>query len=187
MLKVAIILSYAAIGAFDNSFRGAGIFKLPGETSKQGRTQVRRVIYATIMGLLSGSIYVGAICFLVWLEGIGVPFGAAGGWNKAPLKEFGPIDRMACWLTNKTAGPDTLNQRVWGIFWLAIWGLVFGGAISACTLTFSALLLMPTAGVVCWITSNVLRWAGKTPTVAHTEWTFGAVQGVAMALVWLGY
>lgn len=178
-----------AIVAAANHWRGGGFILLPGETPTNGRTQLRRISYAAVVALLAANPYLGLVFFLVWLPGIGVPFGAAGKWNKAHLTEWEPLDRLSDWVFKMLmkSDPSLEKQAVWGIVWLTAWGLVFGALASGVSHNVWPMIFLTSAGVVCWATSNLIRAIGKTPTIAHTEWTYGAMQGAAVAAICLGW
>lgn len=183
-----LTLAAIAIFAILNRFRGGGVVALWGETPDNAHSQVRRIVFLAAVAVFvwwgagrdaAGIVTAGLLAGL--LTGWGVPQGAAGGYNAAPLEEFGPLD----WLTNQllAATGNAGNERLWGIAWLTLWGLAVGG-VAAFALVNAWPLLWASMGVIYWGAGNwMLRTTGNAGDGRPVaEWIFGGILGGTLAL-----
>lgn len=139
-----LIWVYAIVIAIANRFRGGGVFVLAGEKTfeRDGKdkkhTQIRRLTYAGIVGLLALNPYVGAAAFLATLTGWGFPISAAIGkraktdWEE----EFLPFDKASKWIVEKIYGEYCAQP--YGVVWLTFHGLMTG-------ILFAIALMIPVA------------------------------------------
>lgn len=160
---------FPGAGMLFNRWRGGGAPYLPGETlvPDHKRSQVRRVVWALVMGVMALNAWVALALFLSCLTGWGFPVSAAQGKNQTPWEpEFGPIDEIAHLLSRGR------GAQFYGTVWLTIHGLLFGGIVAALTHSKFGFLL-GLMGISYRFTKD--SEAG--------ERAFGVVQGVAMALI----
>lgn len=216
-VQILSFLAAMVVGGFLYAFRGGnGGVLMPWETYQHKSTQVRRIGYAAGMGLLCYAlgaapfvaVIAALVLFTVQLAGNGVPIGAAGGWEKEELVEFGPLDSLATLLTDIMAGPPKQNLRLWGIIWFTgffmatsallaflpdvlafalyladkVTVAAFGFAVPVPAvnpgLVFPALFLLWFGGIAEWA---VLRKWGVNGW-ATSEWLLGAIHGAAFWL-----
>lgn len=184
MLTVCAIAVFAVL----NRFRGGGVFALPGETPLNARSQVRRIVFLAAVAAFvcwgdgGWAAFVTTASLLAGLlTGWGVPQGAAGGYNRAPLEEFAPLDWIATRLLGLTGNAG--DARLWGVAWLTLWGLSVGLA-PAIALVSAWPLLWASMGVVYWATGNwMLRTTGNAGDGREVaEWIFGGILGGTLAL-----
>lgn len=125
------LLALILINALLYRFRGGGLFLLPRETEGDKQTQARRIIFALGTGastLLLGlawweALVVAAVMFVWQLTGNGAVIGSVGNWQTKPMEEFGPLDKLATFITKKLRGDPQDHKVTWGIAWYALWGL----------------------------------------------------------------
>lgn len=156
-------------------FRGGGVVPLPGEKSDNKHTQVRRVVCAVCYGLLALNLWAGIIAFASFLTGWGFPVSAAIGKRKSTdwEAEWGPLDTTSLWLTHKIFG--TYDAQRYGVIWLSLHGLLFGGLAAAVTLS-PAWLLLAGFGLCYRLTRH---WE-------YGELAAGALWGLATTIYLLG-
>jgi hypothetical protein len=181
---VFAVPTFAAI----NRFRGGGVVALPGETPTNARSQVRRLTFLAAVAAFvwwGDGWFAALVVTLALLAGLltgwGVPQGAAGGYNSAPLEEFLPLD----WATTRLLAltNNAGDARLWGVVWLTLWGLLVGLA-PAFAMASAWPLLWASMGVIYWATGNWMKHttgnAGDGREVA--EWIFGGLLGGTLAL-----
>lgn len=164
-----------ALSALLFRFRGGGVAVLPGETEDEKHTQVRRVACVVGFGLLAWNPWVTLAAFLSCLTGWGFPVSAAIGARQTTdwEAEWKPLDLPSLWLTHKILG--TYDAKVYGVIWLTLHGLLFGGLVAA--VTFSpAFLLLAGFGLCYWLTRH---WE-------YGELAAGALWGLTTMIYRLG-
>lgn len=177
-----------------NRFRGGGLIPLPGETTvpDHKRTQMRRLTYSFMAGILAFNPWVAVVAFLGCLTGWGFPISAAMGLNKPKdwEAEFTPLDAAARFIAT-LGGSLAYHSRAYGITWLTLHGLSLG-AIAAFTGVAIDFVLNLIFGFHWsgfeWLTASpwLLLWGGMGLMFASTknwetgEWRYGALQGLAL-------
>lgn len=166
-MNFALLILYPLIASLLFRFRGGGLILLPGETvvPDHKRTQVRRVTCALGYGLMALNPFVGATLFLSMMTGWGPPVAMAIGAQTKREPEFAPFD----WLALRLVGEG--KPRAYGVAWLTLHGLFFGGLVALATGTV-AYLILAGMGLCYYFTRD---WE-------HGEWAFGALWGLAIAL-----
>ena len=162
---------YALASALLNRWRGGSWPFLPTEVhggpNDHKRTQVRRIVFAVGLGLLAWNPWVALVAFLSCLTGWGFPVSAAIG--KRDVLDWEPEWKPLDWLAR--AWLSFYHSTRYGIVWLTMHGLLFGGAIAL--LTGSPwFLLWGLMGIAYWLAQDWERG----------ELLDGAVKGLAIAL-----
>lgn len=167
------------LGGLGNVFRGGGLFSLPGETQKDKRTQVRRISFVVLFGLISyiftdadeiQVLTASVLLFGMLLTGWGRAVGAVGGWEDKPLKEFWPIDQVANLFL-------LFGKVTWGFVWLTTWGFLTGLVVSSGLLgepSADVVLLSSTMGAVYWVGLRLSAWF-RLNVWALSEGVYGAL------------
>lgn len=171
-MELLSVIFTTVVGGIANRFRGGGVLALPGETitPNHKRTQVRRVVCAAVFGLLAWNPWVALVAYLSSLTGWGFPVSAAIRRNPTIYQdEYWPLDKAALWIVNRIY--RKYRPQPYGVIWLTLHGLFFGGLLALATGS-AAYLLLAGMGVCYYLTRD---WE-------HGEWAFGALWGLAIAL-----
>jgi hypothetical protein len=151
-----------------NRWRGGSWPYLPTEVhggpNDHKRTQVRRIVFAVGLGLLAWNPWVALVAFVSCLTGWGYPVSSTIGVKKPVEPEFLPLDILSKPFAK-------ISTTLYGIVWLTLHGLLFGGALVLITgsLWF---LLWGLMGLAYWVTQD---WE-------HGELVDGAIKGLAIGL-----
>lgn len=156
-------------------WRGGAKPLLPGEihggAQDNKHTQIRRLVYATLVGLLAWNPLAGLVAYLACLTGWGFPVSAAigarkdGEWEAECL----PFD----WLTTQLVGRAKATR--YGVVWLTLHGLFFG-LLTAMAMDSFWPLLWGLMGFCYFFTRHWERG----------ELAFGFTVGLAIALARMG-
>lgn len=170
-------LAIPVIAALNRYRGGWSIVLLPGESKVPDKknTQQRRILYAIAVGLAALNPFVAAVAYAACLTGWGFPVSAAIGKRKSTdwEAEWGPLDTTSLWLTHKIFG--TYDAQRYGVIWLSLHGLLFGGLAAAVTLS-PAWLLLAGFGLCYRLTRH---WE-------YGELAAGALWGLATTIYLLG-
>lgn len=162
--------------AFANRWRGGGWPFLPGEIhggpNDHKRTQVRRIAFAAMGGLLAWNPLVAVALYLSSLVGWGFPVSAAMGKRRLNdfESEWAPLDWLAKALCLQVRG--RYESQAYGVAWLTLHGLLFGGLCVAATGGGLAYLLLALMGLCYRLAKDWERG----------EWVFGGMIGAAVFL-----
>jgi len=127
-LELLSVIFATVVGGIANRFRGGGVFALPGETPTNTRSQVRRITFAVLFGLLAWNPWVAVIAFLSVLTGWGFPVSAAIRRNPTIYQdECWPLDKASLWIVNRIY--RKYRPQPYGVIWLTLHGLITGALV----------------------------------------------------------